>query len=163
MAAPELVAFCEQQHPRLVGLLGLYCGDRSIAEEMAQEALARACRDWNKVRAMASPEAWVYRVALNLVHSFFRRRAAELRMRRRLEDQRPISHYEDPDIALLDAVNHLPHRQRAAVLLRYYLDLPVSVVSQVLDSPEGTVKTLTHKGVTKLRQQERTEEAPDAI
>lgn len=78
-APDDLVVFCEQQHPRLVGALSLYCGDTLLAEEFAQDALRRACRDWPKVRQMVAPGAWVHRVGMNLAHSWFRRRSAERR------------------------------------------------------------------------------------
>ncbi|MPZ91460.1 MAG: hypothetical protein GEU68_07510 [Actinobacteria bacterium] len=45
-APPDLIALCRRLYPELVGVLGLYCGDRAVAEELAQEWLARVCRDW---------------------------------------------------------------------------------------------------------------------
>jgi DNA-directed RNA polymerase specialized sigma24 family protein len=81
----EFAAFCVEEHPRLVGALSLYCGDRAVAEELAQDALSRACRDWNKIRHLGSPGAWTHRVAINLANSYFRRAAAETRAKRRLQ------------------------------------------------------------------------------
>lgn len=46
----DLAAFCEREYPRLVGTLSLYCGDVLLAEELAQEALARACSRWGACR-----------------------------------------------------------------------------------------------------------------
>lgn len=83
-APADLTAFCEREYPRLVGALDLYCGDRAVAEEVAQEALLRACRDWPKVSAMGSPGGWTHRVAVNLATSHFRRRQAERRATDRL-------------------------------------------------------------------------------
>jgi len=57
------VAFCHREHRRLVGALTLYCGDAELARDLAQEALARACRDWSKVSRMAAPGAYVHRRA----------------------------------------------------------------------------------------------------
>lgn len=75
-APADLAAFCRLEHPRLVGTLGLYTGDADLAEELAQDALLRACRDWDRVRTFAAPGAWVHRVAINLANSAFRSRAA---------------------------------------------------------------------------------------
>jgi len=50
------------------------------------------------------------------------------------------------------AVASLPRRQRTALILRYYVDLPVREVALVMECPEGTVKTLTSKAVESLRQ-----------
>ena len=71
--------FCTAEYPRLLGTLTLYCNDRGVAEELAQEALARACVSWPKVRGMDAPGAWIHRVAMNLANSHFRRRGAERR------------------------------------------------------------------------------------
>src|SRR4051812_32240 len=94
---PELVAFLEAEYPRLVGTLSLYCGNAESAEELAQEALARVCRDWAKVRKMNAPGAWAHRVAMNLAASHFRRRAATKRVIDRLGSQTDVTH-NDHDI-----------------------------------------------------------------
>ncbi|MDQ4125469.1 MAG: hypothetical protein M3134_07710, partial [Actinomycetota bacterium] len=95
----QLISFCRREHGRIVGLLSLYCGDAAVAEELAQDALARVCRDWRKVRRMDYPEAWASRVAINLANSHFRRRAAEKRARERLA-ARPEAEAGAPDTAL---------------------------------------------------------------
>jgi DNA-directed RNA polymerase specialized sigma24 family protein len=77
-------AFCAEVHPRLVGALSLYCGERTVAEELAQEALALAFRDWSKVQQTDDGAGWVFRVGFNLCNSHFRRRAAERRANARV-------------------------------------------------------------------------------
>lgn len=150
----ELAAFCELQRPRLVGMLGLHCGDADVAEELAHDAIARACEHWGKVRAMDFPEAWICRVALNIANSYFRRKAAERRASRRFEAL-PEELAADPSaswaIEVREAVASLPRRQRSALVLRYYLDLSISQTAQVMDCSEGTVKALTHKAEAALR------------
>ena len=159
----DLVAFCEAQYPRLVGALGLYCGDRDVAEDLAQEALARVCRDWKKVKAMGSPEAWAHRVGINLAHSYFRRRAAEKRATSRIDVSQVAQGFTERS-DLLDSIGRLPHRQRAAVILRYYLGFTVPEVARALECPDGTAKTLLHRGVGSLgRTMESPREAPDAV
>jgi RNA polymerase sigma factor (sigma-70 family) len=152
----EFGAFCVEEHPRLVGSLSLYCGDRAVAEELAQDALARACRDWRKVRRMGAPGAWTHRVAINLANSYFRRAAAEIRAKRRLqEEQRAHTDSGLEPVAAVTiraAVAALPRRQRAALILRYYVDLPVREVAVAMECPEGTVKTLTSKAIESLRR-----------
>lgn len=75
----ELAAFCQAEHRRLVGALSLYCQDRQVAEELAQDALLRVVTHWHRVRRLDHPSAWVYRVAINLANSYLRRRLAERR------------------------------------------------------------------------------------
>ena len=165
----DLVAFCHREHGRLVGLLSLYCGDAALAEELAQDTLARVCRDWRRVRRMDYPEAWASRVAMNLANSFFRRRAAERRARERLV-ARSESAAVHPDTALAvsvrQAVAALPPRQRTALLLHYFCDLPFAQVADLMGSPEPTVKSLARRGIARLRESESLgsrEEAPNAV
>jgi RNA polymerase sigma-70 factor (ECF subfamily) len=165
----ELIAFCRREHGRVVGLLSLYCGDAALAEELAQDALARVCRDWRKVRRMDHPEAWTSRVAINLANSYFRRRAAERRARERLE-ARPPAQASAPDPALVlsvrQAVSGLPPRQRTALLLHYFCDLPFAQVADLMGAPEPTVKSLARRGIARLRDSESLvtrEEAPNAV
>lgn len=81
-----VVGFCQRVRPRLVGTLSLLCGDGDVAEELAQETLARVWLRWARVRELDEPlaVAWTYRVAINLGNSWLRRRVAERRARARL-------------------------------------------------------------------------------
>lgn len=165
----ELISFCRREHGRVVGLLSLYCGDAALAEELAQDALARVCRDWRRVRRMDYPEAWTSRVAINLANSHFRRRAAERRARERLA-ARPEAPPSQPDTALAlsvrQAVAQLPPRQRAALLLHYFCDLPFARVAELMGAPEPTVKSLARRGIARLRESAflpDREETPNAV
>lgn len=155
----ELTMMCERQHLRLVGMLGLYCGDRDVAEDLAQEALIRLCRDWRQVRRLDAPERWLHRVAINLAHSHYRRKNIERRAVSRLGDRPAANRIGASDADTLDLLKALPHRQKAALVLHYYLDLPVREVAQVMEVPEGTAKTLIHRGTRALHADPGIEEA----
>lgn len=150
----ELILFCRTEYPRLVGALSLYCGDRHVAEELAQDAIVRVISDWPKVRRLQAPGAWAHRVAVNLANSQLRRRLAERRAKQRLSARAPRLHH-DPDtptaLMVREAVARLPKRQRAVVVLRFFADLSVREVADLLDCPEGTVKSLTAKALASLR------------
>lgn len=162
----EQAAFCRVEHPRLVGTLTLYCGNRYLAEELAQEALARACRSWPRVQAMAAPGAWVHRVAINLANRHFRRRRVALgALRRHTASASTVHHDNDvaAAVAIRTAVAALPLRQRTALVLRYYSDLLVAEVAVAMGCAEGTVKALTHKAVWALRERGGLLDTPEGI
>jgi RNA polymerase sigma-70 factor (ECF subfamily) len=155
---PEgVIGFCDRVRSRLVGTLSLLCGDGDAAEELAQETLARVWLGWSRVRALGEPLAtvWTYRVAINLANSWLRRRMAERRARARLAVGAAGAHL-DPDpadaVAVRRVVAALPRRQRTAVVLRYYADLPVAEVAALMGCAPGTVKSLTSKALTALRR-----------
>jgi len=151
MAPTDLVEFCEAEWSRLVGALSLYTGDPDLAQELAQEAVARACRHWTRVREMDAPVAWLHRVARNLAHSHFRRARAKARVERQRGADRLRVDEEADVVAIRAAVAALPTRERDVLVLRFYVDRSVRETARILGCPEGTVKTLTHRAVGRLR------------
>lgn len=152
---PELTAICLAEHPRLVGLVALYVGDRHVAEDIAQEALIRLHLHRDRV-ATESVHAWLATVAMNLARSWWRRRYAELRANRKVGAPTAVSADDGADpadvLAVRDAVLALPPRLRAVVVLRYYAGLSVAQTAEGLGWPEGTVKSATHDAVARLRR-----------
>ena len=138
-----------------------------MAEELAQEAIVRVVSDWGKVRRLAAPGAWAHRVAINLANSHFRRRLAERRAKQRLYARAALAVHQ-PDtstaVAVRQTVASLPQRQRAVIVLRFFADLSVREVADVLGCPDGTVKSLTSKALASLRTTDLSElrEASDA-
>lgn len=151
---PACADFCRAEYPRLVGALSLYCGDSHLAQDCAQEALARACVDWRRVSNCTSPHAWALRVGINLTKSWFRRRLLEDRTVRRLADDvaDPIPDAEDV-IVLRAAVRALPKQQRAAVVLTYFVGLTSDESALVMRCAPATVRVHTHRGLQRLREQ----------
>lgn len=120
-------------------------GVRADAEDVAQEAVARAVVRWGSVAGYA--EAWVARVASNLALGLLRRRA-----RRPIESP---SHAPDPflddRLDLASALRRLPRRQREVVVLRYLADLSERQVADRLGCSTGAVKTHASRGLASLR------------
>lgn len=150
----DLETFCRQQHARVLGMLGLYCADRDLAEELTQEALARLCNHWSRLPSADDAERWLTRVAFNLAKSSFRSKVT----RRRVLDRYGHTLAPGDDlgdtasaIAVRSAVAALPERERRALILRYFADLSVAEVASLMSCPDGTVKTLTFRAIARLR------------
>lgn len=143
-------AFFREEYPRLVALLVAVTGNRSVAEELAQEALLRAHVRWSRIVRYERPGAWVRRVALNLASHHRNRRRSEQRAVDRLGRQRPSEPYAYADGSAGDdfwaLVRRLPPRQAAAVALHHLEDRPVAEVAVILGCAEGTAKAHLHKG-----------------
>src|SRR5688500_17319183 len=80
----EFLRFYEREYTGLVALAASLIGDRSMAEDIAQDALLAAYGRWPEVGALESPLGWARRVVTNKSVSLIRRRLAELRAMSRL-------------------------------------------------------------------------------
>ena len=130
----------------------LLTGDWDQAEELAQEAMARTFAAWSRIRGYDRPAAYARKVLVNRHRSLLRRAVVEAR---HTLTSRPQKWHEPDfggdDLVLWQALRQLPARQRAAIVLRYYLDLPEAEVARLLGVPVGTVKSLVHRGLARLR------------
>jgi RNA polymerase sigma-70 factor (sigma-E family) len=137
---------------RRVGFL--LTGSWDQAEELAQEAMARTYAVWPRVRRYQRPAAYARKVLVNRHRSVLRRAVVEAR---HLLISPPQDRHEPDfggdDLVLWQALQQLSSRQRAGVVLRYYLDLPEVEVARLLGVPLGTVKSLVHRGLARLRDQ----------
>ena len=145
--------FYAANYGRTVALVTSLLGDKSEAEDVAQEAFARALLRWSRLRTYDLPEAWIRRVALRLATDS-RRRAGRMSRLARLTAARPPS--SQPDLAvgseLSEAIMALPFSQRQVVVLHYLVDLPVAQIASDLRLPLSTVKTRLASGRRRLER-----------
>jgi RNA polymerase sigma-70 factor (ECF subfamily) len=131
---------------RLLGQLVLVTGDLHEAEEVVQEAFARAFIHWSRLRDYEVPEAWVRRVAMNLAAERARRLRRRTRAILRVGPPPHEPQVSVEAIALLAALRTLPIRQRQALVLHHLVGLPVEEVARTLSLPSGTVKSTLARG-----------------
>jgi RNA polymerase sigma-70 factor (sigma-E family) len=123
-------------------------GDRSDAEDVAQEALARAALRWSRLHER--PEGWVSRVAANQAIDRYRRRQRQPRLPLGplgIVDER-LGERGD----LVAALRKLPRRQREVVVLRYLADLSEADAARSLGCSVGAVKSQASRGLASLRR-----------
>ncbi|MGZ4149734.1 MAG: SigE family RNA polymerase sigma factor [Actinomycetota bacterium] len=139
--------FYVREFPGVVGLAYALSGNRSTAEDLAQEAFLAAHRSWGKIGLYDEPGAWVRRVVANLSVSAFRRRVVEAKALGRLAfGQASLPELTADDVEFWRAVRSLPKRQAQVVALFYLEDRPVAEVATILDMAPGTVKKHLHDG-----------------
>jgi len=144
-AAADFDAFYATTARRVVRHAYALTGDVGDAQDVAQEAFARAWQRWDSVRRYDSPEAWVRRVATNLATSRLRRnrtaRAARLRLGGDLVPEISLD-----TVALVAGLRTLPERQRVVLVLHYLADMPVNQIALELQCPVGSVKAWLSRG-----------------
>jgi RNA polymerase sigma-70 factor (ECF subfamily) len=138
------------QYRRLVALVTAVAGSRSDAEEAVQEAFVRALGLTGRRAVVDEPEAWLYRVSINVIRSKWRRVLAGGRVMATVGARAEVASGPDAEtdarLVLLAALKRLPFEQREALALHYLADLSVEAIAVRLGSPVGTVKARLARG-----------------
>jgi RNA polymerase sigma-70 factor (sigma-E family) len=147
-----------------VRLAYLLTRDHALSEDLVQEAFVRLAGRLVHLRDPGAFDAYLRRTVVNLSHSHFRRKRVErayLERTRRATDTRTAdSRFEgslEDSEAMWRALGRLSERQRAALVLRFYEDLPERQVAEILNCRPGTVKSLVSRGLETLRNEIRGE------
>lgn len=140
-----LLALYRERYEPMVRLAYLLTGDRSVAEELVQDAFVSVHRNWERA---SFPVAYLRTAVVNNAHSWMRRRV--------LEKQRAVAGPVENAFAadeMWDVLQHLPERQRTAIVLRFYEDLPDADIAKILGCRLPTVRTAIHRGLAALRKE----------
>jgi len=152
--------FFADHYDEVVRTLALAVGDRTRAEDAAQEAFARAFRKWPTVSAMDRPVGWVIVVGVNQTKRWITRGEKHAPAAVAADDTtigaRSAAGADFADAiasgtSLRSALDRLGPRQRATVVLRYLCDLPTAEVAKALGCSPGTVKSALSAGLANLR------------
>lgn len=127
------------------------CGDWSEAEELAQNAFVRAYAKWPSIRR-ESAEGYVRTIVTRLFLDSRRRGRGREDPVAELPERGVSGGFEDPDSGLNAALQKVPPRQRAALVLRYVHDLSIEQTAAELGCTTGTVKSQTARGLATLRE-----------
>ena len=150
-AAEEFAEFARVMYPRLRRTAFLLCGDWHTAEDLAQTALVKVFVSWRRIRRQDAVHAYTNRTLVNAYLAHRRlKRTGEV-----VTGWFPEHAAQDPGpetrMLLLDALATLPPRSRAVVVLRYWADLSVEQVADVMGCSPGNVKKLSARALDKLR------------
>jgi RNA polymerase sigma-70 factor (sigma-E family) len=149
-------AFAEYYATRAENMRGtayLLCGDWHRAEDLVQGAFTKLYLAWERVSRHEVLDAYLRRI---IIHSYLDQRRRGWWFRERVSDSLPEragrTDHTDDRVVLLRALEKVPRRQRAVLVLRYWADLPVEEVARLLDCSPGTVKSQAARGLQTLRE-----------
>jgi RNA polymerase sigma factor (sigma-70 family) len=153
--SPDFAEFYRGARDECLRAVLVSVGDRDMAQELVDEAFARACASWRKVSEHPAPAAWVVRTALNENISRWRRRRREVAV----PDPGKFADLAGADAAdgsavdprIMAALMRLPARQRQVVALRMFLDLDTDRTAEVLGVAPSTVKAHLARAIGALR------------
>jgi RNA polymerase sigma-70 factor (sigma-E family) len=140
----------------LIRLAYVMLGDRAGAEDVVQDAFAGLYRHWHRLDEAAKALVYVRSAVLNGCRSAVRRR-------KRHDDRLATYRFEPPAASaeasalsgeerreVVQALRRLPGRQREALVLRYYLDLPDEQIAEIMKIGPSTVRSTLHRALKAL-------------
>lgn len=135
----------ERERAGLVRLAHTITGSNQAAEDLVHDAWLR----WNERPGLSNPAGYLRTVVVNLARDSLRRRD----MASRIPSDAPVR-LGEPDLDETWAiVRSLPERYRTALALRFYEDLPERQIAELMGVRPGTVKSLIHRGLAKVRKE----------
>ena len=159
------VARLVQEHQLGVFRLALsILNDPGEANEATQDTFISALRALNSYRERSTFKAWLYTIALNISRSRLRKRKALERLQHtltailRVQSQQPptledVIISNEKDAALWKALERLGEKHRIPIVLRYYHDLSIAEIAEILNIKEGTVHSRLSIAREKLRSE----------
>jgi RNA polymerase sigma-70 factor (sigma-E family) len=154
-AATAVSILYEQTAVSLIRLAYVILGDRQAAEDVVQDAFCSLYRRFDRLGDPNGAAQYVRTSVINGCRSALRRRAVRLR---KVMYELPAASAEAAVLGteerndLLRAVDRLPERQREAVVLRFYLDLPDEEIARLMNIRPGTVRSTIHRALAALGQ-----------
>jgi RNA polymerase sigma factor (sigma-70 family) len=148
--AEDFVAYAGTSAMRLRNTAYSMCRDWHLAQDLTQVTLTKLFIGWGRASQAASVDAYAHTTLLRSYLDHRRRRSAT----EQTGAWPPEESYRDSAdlrITLLDALQELPARDRAILILRFWEDCSVERVAAVLDLPISAVKTRTRRALAKLR------------
>ncbi len=136
-----------EHHDRLVRLAVVLTGSREIAEDVVQDSFVRLYNRWGSAE---HPDRYVRQIVVNECNSHHRRAGRERDRRAKLYVVDATN--DRQGVEFEDVLMELPYRQRAAIVLRFYSDLSEAEIADVLGCRPGTVGSLIHRGLERLRK-----------
>ena len=149
----EFTEFVAAALPGLLRFGHVLTGNAATAEDLVQTALGRSLRAW-RLRRIEDPRAFVRKVMVNSYASWHRRHGGlEWTVAdpagRAVMTEDPACRVDDRD-AVWRALQELPPRQRAVIVLRYYEDLTEAEIAAVMGVSTGTVKSQAARALRRL-------------
>jgi len=152
----DFASFVRAHTPALQRTAYLLTGSAPAAEDLVQDTFARLYPKWDRVAAADVPIAYVRRSLANAFVNEKRCPASRELVLDILPERRDVrdayAQVADRD-QVWGLLGTLPDRQRAALVMRYFHDLPDEAIAQMLGCRVGTVRSLMSRGLASLREQ----------
>jgi RNA polymerase sigma-70 factor (sigma-E family) len=151
-ADDDFVEYARASASQLRRTAYLLCRDWDLAADLTQTTLARMFVRWPRITRRDNPHAYARQVLSHAFLDHYRTRRSHEVVTAELADRPGPDQDPDLRLTLIDALGHLPPRDRAIVVLRYWEDLSVETVAEILSLPTGTITSQSARSLSHLRR-----------
>jgi RNA polymerase sigma-70 factor (sigma-E family) len=152
-ATVEYVDYVTGRLPHLRRVAHALAGDAHRADDLVQETITKLFVHWRRASRAENLDGYVRTMLVRTFLDERRLRWSKVRLTDAVPEPAPRpDHDSDDGLTVRAALAHLPHRQRAVLVLRFLADLSVDEVAQVMRCSPGTVKSQTFHGLAAMRR-----------
>ncbi|MFJ7733180.1 sigma-70 family RNA polymerase sigma factor [Lysinibacillus sp. NPDC097231] len=145
------VELLQEEKVKLYKMAYIYMKNENDALDVVQETIARAYANIHTVKEEQYFATWLMRILINTALEMLRKNQKIIPLLEQQPEQEQIS-TNDEKLDLLQAIEQLEEKYKTVILLRYYRDLQIKEIADLLGCPEGTVKTNVHRGIQQLKK-----------
>jgi len=143
----------EKEKNKLYKMAYIYMKNEDDALEVFQETIYKAFISIKNIKDERYFSTWITRILIHTAIDLLRKKQRVIPMERDALERKassylPIEYHHD----LLKAITELEEKYKTVLILRFYKDYSVKQIAEILDCPEGTVKTNIHRGINQLRE-----------
>jgi RNA polymerase sigma-70 factor (ECF subfamily) len=156
----EFAQFWKQTRGEVRAYMICACGNRSDADDLAQECYLRALRNWDRFAGTGSRKGWLFAIARSTRADWFRKQFRQMRVSAVNADiaaGETSSKSDDLEI-VWKVIEGLESEQREVIHLRFAADLSYAEIAGMLDIPVGTVRSRLHRGLKAVRERIKEQE-----
>lgn len=147
-----LIDFITENKENMYRLAFSYVNNAENALDIVQDTIHKALSSSETLKSEGSIKSWFYRILVNTSIDFLRKqKRIQIVDDKTLEFHSPTGEDVYPDIDLEKALEELPHPYRTVIVLRYFEDLKIDEIAEVMNENISTVKTRLYQGLRKLR------------
>jgi RNA polymerase sigma-70 factor (sigma-E family) len=148
----EFASFATAVAPRLRRTAYLMCGNWHTAEDLTQTTLTRMFASWGRIMRRDGLSAYALQTLVNAYRAERRRRWSGELPTAELPEQSGPADAPEGRLDLMAALAELPPKARAIVVLRYWSDLSIDQVAELLGCSPGNVKSQSARALQRLRE-----------
>lgn len=128
-----------------------YVKNEDDALDIVHDAVCKSLVNINTLKNIDSIKPWIYQIVSNCAIDYIRKNKKYVAISDEIQDENAIGYDTYEDIDLQEALERLPEKYRIVIVLRYFEDMKIGDIAEILNENENTIKTRLYKGLSKLK------------